>query len=444
MTTPVAVGVDLGSNSARAVALDPDGRVLGSARGPYPGAESWPAGRAVPEGWLAGVVAALGTLAGEVPGTRRPAALCLGGQSPTTVPDGGGLAVTCRHPAGVTGSPEEQHLAQAELLRTEYGPALAPVQVYDWLSARLGAGPAQSRWPGDPELHGYGPVVATGERLGTTDGGHGLPAGIPLIAGAQDAYLAIWAAGVDAPGRALDPGGRTGGLAVAVSTGDRKAGMYALRSAAAGVDVVGGPVSGHGLTLEWLCALTGRPLTELLAAAAAVPPGAGDVLVLPYLEGERAPRWNRELRGEIVGLNASSGPGEITRAALEGAAYGLAHIAEELRGQGAGLDVLVCAGAPARSPLWCAIKASVLEVPVEVPAETDLAAYGAALAAGAGAGWWPRPGAGASGDWPLPAVTVIHPEPDPAYRRMYRRFVALGDAAELRQKHEEETPCPTR
>jgi xylulokinase len=436
MITPVAVGVDLGSNSARALALDPDGRVLGSARGPYRGVNSWPDGRAEPEGWLEGVIRALDVLAGEVPGARRPAALSIGGQSPTTVPDGGGLAVTCRHPAGVTGTPQEQHLAQAELLRTERGPDLVPVQVYDWLSARLGAGPAQSRWPGDPELLGYGPVAATGACVGVTDGSHGLPSGISLIAGAQDAYLAIWAAGVDTPGRALDPGGRTGGLAVAVTAGAGNAGMYALRSAAAGVDVVGGPVSGHGLMLEWLRTLTGRPMTELLAAAAAVPPGAGDVLVLPYLEGERAPRWNRELRGEIVGLNASSGPGEITRAALEGAAYGLAHIAAELRTQGAGLDVLVCAGAPARSPLWCAIKAAVLEVPVEVPAETDLAAYGAALAAGAGAGWWPPPGTGSCGDWPRPAVTVVHPEPDPVYRRAYRRFVALGDAAELRQLEE--------
>ncbi|OPC78392.1 hypothetical protein B4N89_40265 [Embleya scabrispora] len=80
------------------------------------------------------------------------------------------------------------------------------------------------------------------------------------------------------------------------------------------------------------------------------------------------------------------------------------------------MDTLVCAGSPARSRLWCSIEASVRGVPVEVPAETDLAAYGAALAAGAGARWWPAPG----------------PEPHPEYAAGPRRFLDLGDAAQGR------------
>src|SRR5690606_5920871 len=166
---------------------------------------------------------------------------------------------------------------------------------------------------------------------------------------------------------------------------------------------------------------TGRPIPGLLRLAEEVPEGADGLLILPYLEGERAPRWNRELRGEIVGLSSAHGPGHLARAALEAAAYGLRHIADSL--PPVPLDVLVCAGSPARSGLWCQIKADVLEVPVEVPAETDLAAYGAALAAGVGAGWWPAPGAAESGAWPRPAATRIHPRPRPVYREGYRRFL---------------------
>jgi sugar (pentulose or hexulose) kinase len=92
----------------------------------------------------------------------------------------------------------------------------------------------------------------------------------------------------------------------------------------------------------------------------------------------------------------------------------------------------VVGGSPARSPLWCAIKSSVLEVPVEVPAHPELAAYGAALAAGAALGWWPAPGAGRAGDWPRPATHVVEPEPCDAYRTGYRRFVELGDEAVAR------------
>jgi xylulokinase len=175
--------------------------------------------------------------------------------------------------------------------------------------------------------------------------------------------------------------------------------------------------------------MTGTTVDELLALAAKVSPGANGVLALPYLEGERAPRWNRDLRAELVGLGSDTGKAEVARALLEGTAYGLAHIARELEARGVSTRTLVVGGSPARSQLWCEIKASVLGVPVEVSTYPELASYGAALAAGAAAGWWSAPGAGRAGDWPRPEVRVIFPEPCDAYRVGYRRFVELGDAA---------------
>ena len=316
--------------------------------------------------------------------------------------------------------------------------------MWDWVLQQLGASRHQGRWPGDPALVGYGPVVPTGAIVDLADGSHGLVAGTPLVPGAQDAYLAFWAAGIDTPARALDPGGRTGGFGVAVAPGDRPDDMFTLPSAARDVEIVGGPVSAHGLMLEWWSAMTGRAVPELLDLAASVAPGAGGVLALPYLEGERAPRWDRDLRAELVGLSAATGPGEVMRALLEAAAYGLAHIARELDAQGIRTDVLAVGGSPARSPLWCEIKAAVLGVPVEVPEFPELASYGAALAAGAALGWWPRPGEGAAGDWPRPSVTVVEPTEQPEYQVGYERFVALGDEAVRRLAHERsELPCRT-
>jgi xylulokinase len=256
--------------------------------------------------------------------------------------------------------------------------------------------------------------------------------GTLLVPGAQDAYLAFWAAGIDEPGRALDPGGRTGGLGVAVDAGARPAGMFAFPAAAIGVDIVGGPVSAHGLLLEWWGGLTGQSVEEVLALAATAPPGARGVLALPYLEGERAPRWDRDLRAEITGLSSEHTQADIARALVESTAYGLAHIAHALDDRGVRTERLVVGGTPAHSPLWCAVKSAVLEVPVEIPEHTELAAYGAALAAGAAVGWWPQPGSGRSGDWPRPATQVIEPEPCAAYRSGYRRFVELGDQAAAR------------
>ena len=166
--------------------------------------------------------------------------------------------------------------------------------------------------------------------------------------------------------------------------------------------------------------------------------GSRGVVVLPYIEGERAPRWNRHLRAEVAGISAATGPGELTRAILESTAYGLAHIADELASFGVYADVLVCGGSPSRSRLWCSIKASVLEMPVEIPDYPDLAAYGAALAAGSGLGWWPKPGHGPPGSWPRLPVEVIKPEPRAEYRAGYRRFLDLGNAAVARLVAREE------
>jgi sugar (pentulose or hexulose) kinase len=134
----------------------------------------------------------------------------------------------------------------------------------------------------------------------------------------------------------------------------------------------------------------------------------------------------------VVGLLSSSGPADVARAVLEACAFGLRHVVDSVADDGARLDLLVIGGSPARSALWNQIKADVLGVPVAVSTMADLAAFGAALAAGAAAGWWPVPGKGTSGSWPVVPRTLIDPHPNPVYDAAYQRWRDLGDAAERR------------
>lgn len=425
MTDEVVIGIDVGSSAARAVAIDRRGTVLASSSAPYPG-EQISAGEVDPDRWLRGTLEAVARL-----GVPVPLAMCVGGHGPTTVSSTGERALTFRHPAGESSSPRQQHEAHVAVLRRLYGDHVQPRQMWDWVLSRLGgSGDIQSVWPPNEPLPEFGEPVPVGSSVGKTDGEFGLPAGITLVPGSNDAYMTAWGGGIDVPGRGFDPGGRTGGLGVAVAAGEHEdAATYGMPSPVAGVYIVGGPVAAHGALLDWWAGITGRPLSELLELAAAVAPGSDGVMALPFLEGERAPRWNPALRAEIVGLHLRHDLGVITRALLESTAYGLGHIARGLRAQGIVIDRVVCSGGPSRSRLWCRIKAAVLEVPLDVPGYDELASYGAALAAGAALGWWPRPGEGGAGAWPIPAMTTVEPEPLEIYRDGLARFIERGDEA---------------
>ena len=181
------------------------------------------------------------------------------------------------------------------------------VELWDWVLSRLGGrSDSQSVWPPNESLPEFGDPVPVGSVVGTTSGELGLPAGIALVPGSHDAHMTAWGGGIDSPGIGFDPGGRTGGLGVAVGAG-MHVGLaeYGMPSPVSGVHIVGGPVAAHGAMLDWWARLVRAPLGELLLEAESVPPGSEGVTALPFLDGERAPRWNPELRAEIVGLHVS-------------------------------------------------------------------------------------------------------------------------------------------
>lgn len=429
MAAQVVAGVDVGTGSVRAVAIDREGNVVAASKAAYASPPRPAVGEADPAVWLDALRDAVLSLR-----CATPLALGVGGQGPTTVAAGGELALTYRHPAGASADFAGQQRAQAKLLRERLGPGARPRQMWDYLLSRLGAREdIQSVWPGTQPVPGFGDPVPVASPIGKTTGCHGLPEGVVLAPGSNDAYLTAWAGAIDTPGRGFDPGGRTGGLGVAVSVSDHRAAAdHGMPGHVPGVYIVGGPTASHGAAMDWWADVTGRPVEDLIDAAAGVAPGSGGVMVLPYLEGERAPRWEPRLRAEIIGLGRDSGAGVVARAILEATAYGLAHIALDLAAQGVGLRRVVSSGGPSRSKLWTSIKASVLGVPVEVPACDEMAAYGAALGAGAAVGWWPRPGKGMPGEWPTPPVTTFDPEHVPVYEQGLKRFIALGDQAASR------------
>ncbi|MCB0214964.1 MAG: xylulokinase, partial [Anaerolineae bacterium] len=129
---------------------------------------------------------------------------------------------------------------------------------------------------------------------------------------------------------------------------------------------------------------------DLLAPAASIAPGSEGLLFLPYLTGERTPHPDPLARGAFVGLTVRHTQPHLTRALLEGVAFGLRDSFELMKGIGLGQTRQIrVSGGGARSPIWRQILADVLGAELVTVNTTEGAAFGAALLAGVGAGVWP-------------------------------------------------------
>jgi xylulokinase len=128
---------------------------------------------------------------------------------------------------------------------------------------------------------------------------------------------------------------------------------------------------------------------DLLKEAEAIPAGSEGLQFLPYLSGERTPHPDPLARGAFIGLTLRHSRAHMTRAVLEGVAFGLKDSFTLIQNAGLGAITQVRAsGGGTKGVLWRQILASVLNAELVTVNTTEGGAYGAALLAGVGAGAW--------------------------------------------------------
>ena len=116
------------------------------------------------------------------------------------------------------------------------------------------------------------------------------------------------------------------------------------------------------------------------------PIGANGVIFLPYLLGERAPRWNPDARGAFIGLKMENERRDVLRSVLEGVTMNLGVILEILR-QHLTIDALLVIGGGAKGAVWRQMMADVYNARVRVPKLLEEAtSMGAAVTGGVGVG----------------------------------------------------------
>ncbi len=163
-------------------------------------------------------------------------------------------------------------------------------------------------------------------------------------------------------------------------------------------------------------------------------PGAGGLLMLPFFNGERTPNLPHA-RGGLFGMDPDNlSRGNIYRAAMEGATYSLRNGYDALQRAGLSFNAIRLTGGGSHSASWRQMAADVFDLPVDVPEQAEGAAFGAALQA-----LWSHGRANGCND-SIAVITAEHVRVDPAlsvrpdrdaveaYRAHYQRFLRHLDA----------------
>lgn len=233
----------------------------------------------------------------------------------------------------------------------------------------------------------------------------GLSAGVPVVGGAGDQPAGAVGNGIVFAGVVSATIGTSGVLFAHSDTvvPNPQGNLQSFCHAVPGGWCVFGCMLSAGGSLQWLRDTlwpdaadrlrkarrdSGSLYAAMIAEAATVPAGAGGLLFLPYLTGERCPYADPLARGAFVGLTARHRRGHLVRAVLEGINFGLADQLDLMRAADVTVRRVRVGGGGARSTLWRQMLADAFDLPVATINTAEGAAYGAALLAGVGAGVW--------------------------------------------------------
>jgi xylulokinase len=221
----------------------------------------------------------------------------------------------------------------------------------------------------------------------------GLKAGTPVAAGGGDQAAQAVGVGAVEPGIVgLTVG--TSGVVFATTPSaliEPEGRLHAFCHAAPGLWHFMGVMLSAAGSLQWYRDALAPDISfdDLLKEAESVPAGSEGLQFLPYLSGERTPHPDPLARGAFIGLTLRHNRAHMTRAVLEGVAFGLKDSFTLIQNAGLGaISQVRASGGGTKGALWRQILASALEAELVTVNTSEGAAYGAALLAGVGAGAW--------------------------------------------------------
>ena len=228
----------------------------------------------------------------------------------------------------------------------------------------------------------------------------GLAIGTPVITGTADAAAEALSAGLAATGDMMIMYGST--VFFIVRTAQRPASQrfWGAHFLEPGSYALAGGMATAGSLTRWFRDTLGE--AELAAEAAGSTNayaalarlagesslGANGVLALPYFAGERTPLHDPDARGLFIGLSLATTRADLYRALLESVGYGIRHNLDVMSSEGVTAQRILAVGGGTRNDLWMQIVSDIIGIEQQIPAQQIGAAYGNAMLAAIGAGYF--------------------------------------------------------
>ena len=266
------------------------------------------------------------------------------------------------------------------------------------------------------------PGEIAGRVLARASAATGLPPGTPVLAGTVDAWAEAHSAGVRKRGDLMIMYGSTLFLVGVDPAASPHPGLWLTAGLTPDTGTLAAGMATSGLLANWVADTARWPVGELIEAAGQVAAGAEDLVLLPYFAGERSPVFDPGARGVALGLTLAHTPAHLMRAALEAVAMGVRHNLEAFDSVRPGESHWrpVAVGGGAAGSLWPQIVSDVSGRAQNIPAQTVGASYGDALMAAAAVGMVPP-----DTDWTKIVATV---QPRPELADLYdRRYAVYRD-----------------
>lgn len=256
-----------------------------------------------------------------------------------------------------------------------------------------------------------------------------------IVSGGADNAVAAYGIGISKPGDTMVSIGTSGTVLTATEKGepDFDGKIHFFHHVLPGQKYYMGVMLSAAHSLNWFLKTFDIrwSFEDLEKKISQIKPGAGGLLFLPYLNGERTPLRDPNARGVLFGMSSKTTTEEVIRAVIEGVTFGLRDSFELIKDKTQVKTIRVVGGG-AKNKVWCSIIADNLKMPISVPENDEGGAYGAAMLAAKGAGIKEKE----LSDW-VKIKEIVQPNSSnyEIYDKLYEQFKNLY--SDLKERFEE-------